>query len=284
VVCRYRKLCARPYLLIPFCAVFLGFVILDDTGLAAPARPAAPEFSGMDLYRGIILAHGPVAGLIPEIRDQLVPPGLLQDRQLRRAMEMFQDRLIEEIALTHPRFFDEFAAAMRSGDHLAVQDGLEKAARVTLDTLSGMHEVAALRAALKEDPGRMRGFLDALKQNPEAAGIDDATIQKAIELAIARGLEQDEAPQDPYTVDSSVVVVLVAVAAIVAAITVVLAQSYAAALNIATAVNVAVVVVAWTYAYAAWGGGGDPRRMKAISRLPLDREQMVDSIVLAFGS
>ena len=280
MVCRYRKLCARPYLLIPFCAVFLGFVILDGTGLAAPARPAAPEFSGMDLYRGIILAHGPVAGLIPEIRDQLVPPGLLQDRQLRRAMEMFQDRLIEEIALTHPKFFDEFAAAMRSGDHLAVQDGLESAARVTLDTLSGMHEVAALRAALKEDPGRMRGFLDALKQNPGAAGVDDATLQRAIELAIARSIDQEDT-QDSPSVDTSVVVVLVAVAAIVAAITIALAESYAAALNIAAAVNVYVAVVAWTWVYAT---SSDGKRHKAASRLPLNREQMVDSIVLALGS
>lgn len=283
MVCRYRRLFVRSWFLIPLCAVFLGFVVLDGTGFAAPARPAAPEFSGMDLYRGIILAHGPVAGLIPEIRDQLVPPGLLQDRQLRRAMEMFQDRLIEEIALTHPKFFDEFAAAMRSGDHLAVQDGLDNAARVTLDTLSGMHEVAALRAALKEDPGRMRGFLDALKQNPASAGIDDATIQKAIELAIARGLDQVESPQDPYSVDSSVVVVLVAVAAIVAAITVVLAESYAAVLNIAGAVNVALVVVAWTSVYAT-SGTVDGKRRKAITRLPLNREQMVDSIVLALGS
>lgn len=282
MVCRSRTWFARPYFLVPFCAVFLGFVVLDGSGLAAPARPAAPQFSGAELYRGIILAHGPVAGLIPEIRDQLLPPRFAQDRQLRRAIEMFQDRLIEEIGLTHPQFFDRFAAAMRSGDHLAVQDGLESAGRVTLESLAGMHEVAALRAALREDPGRMRGFLDALRQNPEAAGIDDATIQKAIELAIARGLEQVDAPQDPYAVDSSVVVVLVSVAAIVAAITVVLAQSYAAALNIATAVNVAVVVVAWTWAYAT-KGGDDPKRRKAISRLPLDREQMVDSIVLAFG-
>jgi hypothetical protein len=274
-------LCARPYLLIPFCAVFLAFVILDGTGLAAPARPATPEFSGMDLYRGIILAHGPVAGLIPEIRDQLVPPGLLQDRQLRRAMEMFQDRLIEEIALTHPKFFDEFAAAMRSGDHLAVQDGLEKAARVTLDTLSGMHEVAALRAALKEDPGRMRGFLDALKQNPGAAGVDDATLQRAIELAIARSIDQGDTSQDPSSVDTSVVVVLVAVAAIVAAITIALAESYAATLNIAAAVNVYVAVVAWTWVYAT---SSDGKRRKAASRLPLSREQMVDSIVLALGN
>jgi ribosomal protein S12 methylthiotransferase accessory factor YcaO len=126
--------------------------------------------------------------------------------------------------------------------------------------------------------------VDALRQNPQAAGIDDATIQKAIELAIARGLEQADAPQDPYTVDSSIVVVLVAVAAIVAAITVVLAQSYAATLNIATAVNVAVVVVAWTWVYATTGGGGDGKRRKAITRLPLSREQMVDSIVLALGN
>lgn len=280
MVCRYRRLFVRSWFLIPLCAVFLGFVVLDGTGFAAPARPAAPEFSGMDLYRGIILAHGPVAGLIPEIRDQLVPPGLLQDRQLRRAMEMFQDRLIEEIALTHPKFFDEFAAAMRSGDHLAVQDGLDNAARVTLDTLSGMHEVAALRAALKEDPGRMRGFLDALKQNPGAAGIDDATLQKAIELAIARGIDQGDT-QDPPSGDTSVVVVLVAVAAIVAAITIALAQSYAAALNIAAAVNVAVVAVAWTWVYAT---SSDGKRRKAASRLPLSREQMVDSIVLALGN
>ena len=284
MVCRSRTWFARPFLLIPFCAVFLGFVVLDGSGLAAPARPSAPEFSGVDLYRGIVLAHGPVAGLIPEIRDQLVPPGLLQDRQLRRAIEMFQDRLIEEIALTHPQFFDDFAAAMRSGDHLAVQDGLEKAGRVTLDALSGMHEVAALRAALKEDPGRMRGFLDALKQNPGASGVDDATLQKAIELAIARSIDQEDASGDPPSGDTSVVVVLVAVAAIVAAITIALAQSYAAALNIATAVNVAVVAVAWTWVYATSGGKADGRPRKASSRLPLSREQMVDSIVLALGN
>ena len=280
---RSRTLFGRPLFLVPLCAVFLGFIVLEDSGLAAPARPPAPEFSGTELYRGIILAHGPVAGLIPEIRDQLLPPRFVQDRQLRRAIEMFQDRLIEEIGLTHPQFFGGFAAAMRSGDHLAVQEGLESAGRVTLETLSNMHEVAALRVALREDPGRMRGLLDALRQSPGAAEIDDATIQRAIELAVARGLDQVEAPQDPYTVDSSVVVVLVAVAAIVAAITVVLAQSYAAVLNIAGAVNVALAIVAWSWVYTP-GGGGDGKRMKAISRLPLQREQMVDSIVLAFGN
>lgn len=281
MVCRSRTWFARPILLIPFCAVFLGFVVLDGTGLAAPARPPAPEFSGTELYRGIILAHGPVAGLIPEIRDQLVPAGLVQDRQLRRAIEMFQDRLIEEIAVSHPRFFDEFATAMRSGDHLTVQEGLENAGRVTLETLSGLHEVAALRAALKEDPGRMRGFLDALKQNPQADGLDDATLQKGIELAIARSLEHGDTLQDPPSGDSSIVVVLVAVAAIVAAITVVLAQSYATALNLAVSVNVALYIVAWTSVYAT---SSDGKRRKAASRLPLGREQMVDSIVLALGN
>jgi hypothetical protein len=274
-----RRIFGRPIFLIPFCAVFAAFAVLEGSGLAAPARPPVPAFSGEDLYRGIILVHGPVAEMIPEIRDQLMPARFVNDRRLLRAIEMFQDRLIEEIGSAHPQFFAEFAAAMQSGDHLVVLRGLEDAARLTLETLSGMHEIAALRAVLREDPGRMRDLLNGLKHNPEAAEIDEAALQRAIEAAVAQGLEQAETPQDPYTVDSSVVVVLVAVAAIVAAITVLFAQSYAAVLNIAGAVNVALAVVAWTSLYTGGPGGG-----KKIARLPLQREQMVDSIVLAFGN
>jgi SdpC family antimicrobial peptide len=272
-----HRLASSPFVLTLVAALFSYGLVLPGLG----ARPKTPveTYSGEDLYRGILLAYGPVVERIPEIRDHIRPSFDGGNPRLLRAVELFQDQLIDALGARHPGFFDAFGAAMRSGDHLRIQETLLDAARITLETLRQSPSIKTVGRDLRDDPDRVKALLKSLRANPGLEGTTDAELMQAVEAVVSLSVADQEAGfDDPYTVDSSIVAVLVAVAAIVAAITVVAASSYAAVLNVAGAVNFYLAVVATTSTYVTSGPKLTPEGMSLL------QEQLIDSIALTFGS
>jgi len=275
-----RLTLGRPHWLLPFCALYL-FVTLFS-GLAPGVRAQSPPFSGEEMFRGLILAHGRVADAIPEIRDQLELPGQLREEWLRRGIEQIQDRLIAAIRVDEPGFFESFAAAMRSGDHLRIGEELNRAGRATLRALSRMPEIAALRRELAVNPAARQRLQQGLEEAVEARSRRDDRIDPQAALRLVEGLIaqtfNEESAADPEVTSASVVVVLVAVAAVVAAITFAIASAYVGALNVALAVNVYATIFAWS------GGGTTEPRRRSRNSYSLTQEQLIDSIALRLAA
>jgi len=269
-----RRLFCRSRLLVPLCAIVLTEMVLPSG--TSFARPPVPYFSGEELFRGLLLMDGPASDLIPEIRDQIRPPLDKRNPRLARAVALFQDQLLDALNLRDPSFFGAFAESVRSGDHLRIQTALIEAARVTAAVLRENPVAQALGREIKEDPGKRQAFLEALRETPAAQGLSETERVQVVETLAWLSVDDSASGPNPYTVDSSIVAVLVTVAAVVAAVTVVLAQSYAAVLNVAGAINFYLAIVATSTITVT----KDPVIEAKIPTLL--QEQMVDSIATTF--
>lgn len=265
-----RQRFATPHWVLAVCTVFAAFFILHGGGFVAAAQAAAVRpYSGEELYRGLVLAHGPVADLIPEIRDHYRVTNFVKDADDLKMIETAQDRIIDAIRDNHPTFFVDFADMVQSGDHLKIHQALSWASEVTMDSVSSLEEVQQLRQQTKADATQREALIEEMKNAEGAEQLSQEDLDYGAELLLADTLDAIESPS-PKVAFLSIVAVIVAVAAIVAAITVVAAQSYALALNIAAAINVAAAVVAWVEVYT-------PEKSN-IADSALFEEQMIDSV------
>jgi SdpC family antimicrobial peptide len=273
-----RRHVRRPFVLALIAVLMLS--LFQSSGFAArPASPPRP-ISGEELFRGILLADGPVADMLPEIRDQIRPMLVVNaEPRLRRAIVFFQDELIEALGRRDPAFFDDFAAAMRSGDRLRLQRTLVGAGHATVAALRESPAIRAVGRDLKADPARQRALYQALRSEPGLEALSDADLEAAVASMAALAVEPvDEEPVESPDPDSSIVAVLVAVAAVAGAITVAVASSYAGAINVVLAVNFYVAVVATYQVYVTRSPTIVP------DGTTLLQEQLVDSIATTFGS
>src|SRR6185436_1705270 len=257
-------------------AVFL-VAAFEPAGVAAHPKAPPRSWSGEQMFRGILLADGPVAQILPEIRDQIRPSLLKGDPRLRRAVAVFQDQLVEALAQRDPVFFDEFAAAMRSRDRLRIQRALVDAGHRSVAALRESPAVQQVGRDLRDNPDRRREMLDVLRAAPGLETLSEADLLQALNTVVALSSDAPNADTSPDP-DTSVVVVLVTVAAVAAAITIVLATSYGAVMNVAAAVNfyVSVVAMTWHYVTAA------PKQAPESDSLL--QEQLVDSIAVNLGA
>jgi SdpC family antimicrobial peptide len=124
---------------------------------ALPLTPAVAQstgsqpttFTGEDLYGGLVLWQGPVADLVPEIRQlkELVPElESPKDAETQEALSSFEDRLITQLAVHDPNFFPDFQREMTSGNPLRVQRALHRAGTETIEVMSS--EIPELKGAL----------------------------------------------------------------------------------------------------------------------------------------
>ena len=278
---RFHRTFTRPVWLVLFCTAFTFFVAVPGMSVFASTQLDSAVPTDEDLFRGLILAQGPVAERIPEIRDHFMPGRFTADPRLIRAIELFQDQLIEAIGVHHPRFFEWFGAGVRSGDHLRIQETLEQAGNLTVSVLRQTAHVRSVSREINENPATFRDLLNRLKHEPEASEATEAEIVEALETVVAHSLRGAGAGEDPYDTSASLVAVITVVAAIVAAVTIVAASSYAVVLNVAGAVSVTLSVVAWTSVYSS---GGGKHKKSSSGQLSLLGEQMIDSITVAYGS
>jgi SdpC family antimicrobial peptide len=232
--------------IVAFSVVLVSTMVLNENTFSSHA--ASASLSGQQLYRGLILAHGPVADLIPEIRDNYRLRNFVSEPDDLAMIEAVQNRVIQGIDRLDPSFFAAFRTMIRSGDHKVIDWALKQAGDITIQAVRNIPEVASLRQQMRNDPSRRDALLSEIRSEEGMEQISGESLELAVDLVLADSLDGLEAGAEGGG-EAAIVVVIVTVAAIVAAITVILAQSYAAVLNIATAVNVAAALVAWTAVY-----------------------------------
>ena len=115
----------RPLRIVPTilgAALLAASVQACDEPISAPAsdRATAHRFDGETLFRGLVMMEGPVLGQFPELSTV---PTDMPGASAKQA-EQARAWVIAEIRKADPAFFPRFAAAMQSGDHLRVQQGL----------------------------------------------------------------------------------------------------------------------------------------------------------------
>ena len=260
--------------------------LAQDTPLLAASAAGNRPLTGEDIYRGVVFADGPVADMVPVIRDHARLSDRIKDAKQLQDVRKVQDRLIRAIQKSDPGFFDTFARDMRSGNPQAVDRALRSASAVSLRAAAAQPEVEKLRELKKSNPERYREVREALAKGSSKAKAlvqnaadrqrgggsarsvapdADATIVGAvasvetdsvtvdpIDAALAELLDGDEPPGDPMV---GGVIGLAIVAFIVIWIQAAVVQDIAAVLNIAVAVNLYAAVFA-TVAVVSGGGGG----------------------------
>lgn len=127
-----RKMTSRWYVIMPLCVLMLSFTTACSTN-GNYIRPEAPQIDDEAMVRGIFFAEGPVAERITayngvrELRDQ----SLTADQKV--AIAKVQDAIITQIKADDPGFIRTFGKAMRSGDHLLIENTIKDAAPVFVD-------------------------------------------------------------------------------------------------------------------------------------------------------
>ncbi|HUD70562.1 MAG TPA: hypothetical protein VMQ62_01260, partial [Dongiaceae bacterium] len=170
-------------------AVFL-VAAFEPAGVAAHPKEPPRSWSGEEMFRGILLADGPVAEFLPEIRDQIRPSLLKGDPRLRRAVAVFQDQLVEALAQRDPAFFDEFADAMRSRDRLRIERALIEAGQRSVAALRESPAVQQVERDLRDHPERQREMLDSLRAAPGLASLSEADLLLALNTMVAMSSDE----------------------------------------------------------------------------------------------
>jgi SdpC family antimicrobial peptide len=93
------------------------------------------KYDGKELFRGIILADGPVARSIPTIRDHLMLENSLKDPKALEAARELHERIIALVERNNPEFFGEFEQVILSGDHLEIAAAINRGRTLARDVL-----------------------------------------------------------------------------------------------------------------------------------------------------
>jgi SdpC family antimicrobial peptide len=119
--------------------------------------PGPQPHDGVTLYRGMFFASGPVGGQIPTIRR--VGPLLPAE------YKALEPQAIQYIQAKDPRFFDEFAREIESGNHVRVANEIRRATAVHRQTMraitsnsnSELAKHLRLTATLESEPDNLDG-------------------------------------------------------------------------------------------------------------------------------
>jgi SdpC family antimicrobial peptide len=228
------------------CMLLLAVMIIHTGGPQAYAARPAHTFTGEQLYRGLILGHGQVADLIPQVRDHYRLSNFVTTVPELQLAETVHDRIISSISAADPGFFQRFGTLIRSGDHIRISQAFQHAQGVTLKAIGAIPEVQELRARYNEDPSLREVMLDDLRNLDSQARLTEIQLQDAADAVLVATLPVGDVGAPVRDEVASITIVaaaaIIAVAAIV--ITVVVASAYATAINVAGAINFALAIFA----------------------------------------
>lgn len=113
-----------------FCVVALSISACDAGGVVSETQKeeASPRYGGKTIFEGLFFAKGPVAEQFPEIwNNEKVGKHLSQMSSDEASQaEEIQEKIVRWIRSEHPDFFEEFGAAMQSGNHVKIRRTLEQ--------------------------------------------------------------------------------------------------------------------------------------------------------------
>lgn len=249
-------------------------ILMIATLLIVPAILGAGDAIGqtvilpsdeVDYFRGVFFAEGPLAEQIPEIRDYLMMDTENEDPQVVQIVSDFRARLIDAIVARDPDFMAGFANAMQSGDPYVIDAAIGDGAEMTLNAIRAMPEIVALRAQLQADPDLATTMVEDMAGTAELA---DASVLLEL-IGILAENETSNPRLGEHTENfTSVVVVLVAVAAVAAATYITVAHAVSVVFTVALAAVIARWIAAWV-----------PKSKNRLNSFgSLQREQLVNAI------
>src|SRR5262249_19037245 len=103
--------------------------LISFLAIAARTEEAAVagRYSDREIFEGVVVGVGPVANLVPEVREQLRPEIYARSADELASMTTVRTNLIASIERAEPGFIGEFARVARSGDPAAIRSMLERA-------------------------------------------------------------------------------------------------------------------------------------------------------------
>jgi SdpC family antimicrobial peptide len=115
----------------------------SPAGLTQPVAHA--QFSGEDVFRGVVLGDGPVAARLPELWSGYALDDSRWTPAHRAAMDRARQRLIDDVRAVDPTFLARFGAALQSHDPLRVQGAMEESRGVLMSAVQREKGLAGSR-------------------------------------------------------------------------------------------------------------------------------------------
>lgn len=150
---RVRVSNAFRYFIYPVTLVLLTALTLAacDSGTSA-VPPSKKSFDGKTLFKGLYFGDGEAAGEFSYIWNHHL---VVEELSGMSADQIGEVRLIQKDVIAwidqgQPDFFDEFSAALTSGDHLLIQAQLKKSSELIETALSAVTELTT--ADLRKGP------------------------------------------------------------------------------------------------------------------------------------
>lgn len=183
-----RRVCSGALLSLSLIPTFTNALVVrsDSDARSTPTRgPGVNRYSDEDLFRGLLLGSGPVASLIPEIRDNLRPESLVADQRQLALIREVHARIVSAVRQKDPTFFHAFAAEVRSGDRIRIDRAYQKASALTLESVNELPQVRQLRAHLARDPRARQELRDQLLRAAPADAASAADRAQRADAALA---------------------------------------------------------------------------------------------------
>lgn len=147
----------------------LVLLLCTSFNAAAKSSTAYPlAYSGETLFRGIFLADGPVAEVIPEIKD-LRHRRYVKDRKLLEQIQSIHDGIVATVKQKYPAYMPGLEQAVASKNPVKINQKIKEGKTILKEVLESMGfqpDVRAMHAAL-EDLSKKNGqvSLEDLKRD-----------------------------------------------------------------------------------------------------------------------
>lgn len=125
-----------------------------------------PDYTGEQLFRGLMMGQGPVATLVPSVTSQAPDlETMVQDAEQLKAVLMVEDHVVEQIKKDFPNFFFTFKKSIQSGDHIKVKEALKQSNEIVVKAIYQLPEYKKNKAVIENSRKSLsnidyRQFLD----------------------------------------------------------------------------------------------------------------------------
>jgi hypothetical protein len=191
---RIRKNVVRPSTVGTFATTFLLSIYLSACGDAALAPTATASEAaiatspwakdGRSMYRGMFFGEGGIHNDIPEMREVFAWRTTMDESQ-HQALATMVDDFVAAIDQANPRFFDEFAKVMRSGDHQRIVDVLNRAGDLTIAAADLVPDVAGWKEKLSNDPDAVQAEILRMQNAGELSEQSAEEVRGMLALMLA---------------------------------------------------------------------------------------------------
>lgn len=233
----------------------------------SPEGTSPKEYDGQQIFKGLVLAQGPVAEEIPVMQEHFMLENYVQTAAQQKALTTFNEKVVSQIAEERPDYFASFRERITSGNRTEIKEALDDASVVAVEATARLESVRAFQERL-QDPALADSILSTLSRYD----VEDRTVEEAERiLEITAAGELGEIP--PEGIEGVGQGWLVA-------------PHMHAGFAVVVPVEVAAAVCTWvevTFDDDNGNGGKIPFPRFGNDRLQLLQEQAIDQVARRFG-